>query len=188
MARSNKSRRVKKSTRRGKKGRRFTRRQRGGMAMNPAGVDDKTMLSSSSQSLAQGVDYNKIHAGQHGGGAPMMGAPVGTTGVLDSSLRSAARIGPLDDSVAAIQGMSDQSGGRRRRNVRRRGGKKSKKSKKGKGRRRNTRRQYGGANFNPADVSAPGSLLSPAMEQKALMGMNPEWKLAADPTSFAPKA
>lgn len=188
MARSNKSRRVKKSTRRGKKGRRFTRRQRGGMAMNPAGVDDKTMLSSSSQSLAQGVDYNKIHAGQHGGGMQMMGAPVGTTGVLDSSLRSAARIGPLDDSVAAIQGMKDQSGGRRRGGRRgRRGGKKSKKSKKG--RRRNTRRQYGGANSNPADVSAPGMLLSPAMESKALMGMNTaEWKLAANPTSFAPKA
>jgi len=30
-------------------------------------------------------------------------------------------------------------------------------------------------------------LLSPADEARALGGMNPEWKLATDPTAFAPK-
>lgn len=39
-----------------------------------------------------------------------------------------------------------------------------------------------------ADYSSPGMLLSPAMENRALLGMHTqEWKLAADPTSFAPK-
>ena len=48
------------------------------------------------------------------------------------------------------------------------------------------RKQRGGAS-NPADYASPSMLLSPAMEAKALGGMNPEWKLAADPTAFAPK-
>jgi hypothetical protein len=74
-------------------------------------------------SLAQGKEFVEIHQGQRGGGAPLMGAPVGYTGMLDESLRASARIGPLDDSVRAIQGMSDmpapavatpeQTGGRR---------------------------------------------------------------------------
>jgi hypothetical protein len=37
------------------------------------------------------------------------------------------------------------------------------------------------------DYSAPGMLLSPAGEARALAGMNPEWKLATDPSAFAPK-
>ena len=54
-----------------------------------------------------------------------------------------------------------------------------------------TRRQRGGAASSlshAADYSSPGMLLSPAMENRALMGMHTqEWKLAADPTSFAPR-
>lgn len=38
-----------------------------------------------------------------------------------------------------------------------------------------------------ADYGAPGMLLSPADQAKALGGMNPEWKLATDPASFNPK-
>jgi hypothetical protein len=37
------------------------------------------------------------------------------------------------------------------------------------------------------DYSTPGMLLSPSAERAALGHMNPEWKLAADPSSFAPK-
>ena len=54
-----------------------------------------------------------------------------------------------------------------------------------------TRRQRGGAASSlshAADYSSPGMLLSPAMENRALMGMHTqEWKLAEDPTSFAPR-
>jgi hypothetical protein len=49
---------------------------------------------------------------------------------------------------------------------------------------------YGGGGYQaatPADYSSPGMLLSPDAEARALMGMNKEWALAADPTSFAPK-
>jgi hypothetical protein len=73
------------------------------------------MMGPSNQSVAQGQDYLRIHAGQHGGAAPYAGAPVGYTGVLDSSLREAARIQPLDQSLSKIQGMSDQSGGGKKR-------------------------------------------------------------------------
>jgi hypothetical protein len=45
----------------------------------------------------------------------------------------------------------------------------------------------GGMLARPADYSAPGMLLSPSMEAKALMTMNPEWRLAENPAAFAPK-
>ena len=89
--------------------RRMNRRRRtqGGGA---ASVTDTSMNSMSKQSLAQGSDYQSIHSNQHGGMAP-----VGYTGMLDDSLRSYARVGVLDQSVAAASGMSDQGGGGRRK-------------------------------------------------------------------------
>lgn len=50
-------------------------------------------------------------------------------------------------------------------------------------------RQRGGAGYQVGpsqSYDSPGMLLPPAMENKALMGMNPEWGLAKDPSSFAP--
>ena len=176
--------------------RRNRNRQRaGGMPfMVPAGVNDKTMKSPSSQSLAQGVDYDKIHMGQHGGAyTPMSGAPVGDQGLLDSSLRSVARIGPVDEAIASIQGMSDQSGGRRysrprgsKKASRRRGSKKASRRRGSKKASRRRRQRGGSTNYRPADSSAPGTLLPPSMESRAVGGMNPEWKLAENPNSFAP--
>jgi hypothetical protein len=186
------------------------RRQSGGMAP----VTMPSLLSPSSASMAQGQDYARIHAAQHGGAAVSLAAaaPVGYTGMLDDSLRATARITPLDQSIGAIQGMRDQSGGgRRRRGASKRGGKAmrrrmvaaTRRLKKLKMRllkamkrmsRRSRRlggRQRGGASYqysNQADYGAPGMLLSPAQEAKALQTMNTvEWRLAADPTSFAPK-
>ena len=158
-----------------------SRRQRGGL--NPASVNDKTMMSPSSQSLAQGAEYNKIHMGQHGGAyTPMAGAPVGDQGLLDSALRGVARIGPVDQAIASIQGMKDQSGGRRGKKSSRRGKKSSRRGKKS-----SRRRQRGGSSYyRPADASGPTALLPPSMESRAVGGMNPEWKLAENPTSFAP--
>lgn len=172
--------------------RKHSRRQRGGM--NPASVNDKTMMSPSSQSLAQGAEYNKIHMGQHGGAfTPMSGAPVGDQGLLDSALRGVARIGPVDQAIASIQGMSDQSGGRRnkKKSSRRNKKKSSRRNKKSSSRRNkkksSRRRQRGGSShYRPADASAPPLLLPPSMESRAVGGMNPEWKLAENPTSFAP--
>lgn len=157
--------RVKRNTRKGKRSsRRSSRRsrQRGGWQN----------LSPADLSAAQGTEYKNIHKGQYGGAfTGMEGAPVGTTGVLDESLRATARVSTLDNSVAAIQGMSDQSGGGRRRRSR-----------------RSRRKQGGGAQaLDPADYSAPTHLLSAGAEAKALMQMSPEWKLAENPLSFAPK-
>jgi len=181
-------RRGKKNTRRSRKGSkksRYSRRMRGGwQRMSPAGVNDNTMMGPSQLSYAQGREFNGIHAEQHGGGH-LQGAPVGTTGMLDSSLRADARVSPTDDSIGAIQGMSDQSGGYRRKGRSRRS-KRSKRSKRGS--KRSRRSMRGGAMplMTPSDYHAPGHLLSPSMESKALMAMNPEWKLAENPGSFAP--
>jgi len=136
-------------------------------------------MFSSSQNLAQGRDYQMLHEGQHGGGTMYQGAPVGTTGVLDSSLAEAARINPTLASYSQIQGMRDQDGGARRR---RKGSKRSRRS-----RRSRRKMMYGGGGIAPADYSAPGTILPPAMERVALNGMNPEMRLAQDPTYYAPK-
>jgi len=154
------------------------------------------MQAAGKQNLMQGGEYDKMHIKQHGGG-DLEGAPVGTTGVLDSSLRGAAHLDPLDKSFAGIQGMSDQAGGGRRRK-----GRSSRRNNMRRSSRRNNmrrssrrnqmggkrRRQRGGTYLNPADISTPGTLLPDGMAQKALSGMNPEWKLAQDPQAFAPKA
>lgn len=191
-------------------------------------MNDASMNSAKGLSMEQGKEYASLHAGQHGGAAVSLAAaaPLGYTGMLDESLRAIARVGPIDQAIGQIQGMSDQSGGARRR---RRGtyrlrnaarnfrygfthpvkvtrkrtavlfknlksslkrlskavknvAKPSKMSK------RRRMRGGAGAQIGPmADYAAPGMLLGPAQEARALMGMNPEWKLAADPTSFAPK-
>ena len=183
--------RVKRNTRKGKRSSR-SRRQRGGWQN----------LTPSNLSAAQGTEYKDIHKGQYGGAQMSMeGAPVGTTGVLDESLRATARVTPLDDSVGAIQGMSDQSGGSRRRGSRRKNGANTGGSRRrrrrgsrrkngacGGGSRRRRRRHSGGGDLSAAaDYSAPTHLLSAGAEAKALMQQNPEWSLAKDPSSFAPK-
>ena len=190
-ATTRKNRRV---SRKGPKGRKASRRasrraaQRGGwVVLSPAALNDASMVDAGKQNLAQGGEYKQLHAGQYGGGAPLLGAPVGETGVLDSSLRTAAMVGPLDRSLAAIQGMSDQSGGARRKRKASRKGRKA--SRKGRKNRRNSRKNLrGGAALHPADFGAPGTLLPADLQSKALATMNPEWKLAENPASFAPKA
>lgn len=145
---------------------------------------DSTSSSPSKMMLGQGNEYQSLHAGQHGGAVAInpSPAPPGYTGVLEDGLRGQAWVSPIDESLKAIQGMSDQAGGARRR---RRGSKRSG-SKRG---RRGSKRMRGGAAYsiaNAQDFGAPGMLLSPGQEQAALGGMNPEWKLAMDPNSFAP--
>jgi hypothetical protein len=185
------------------------RNQRGGQAP----VGNASMAPMSAQQLAQGGDYLALHKGQYGGsscGAPMQrggaavslaaAAPVGYTGMLDDSLRGVARVGPLDQSIGAIQGMRDQSGGARRKRggaaaarkaiaAARRATKRARQTlaKLFRRMRKATRQRGGAAGLSPADYGAPGALLSGADQVKAMMGQNPEWRLAADPAAFAPK-
>jgi len=176
-----------------KRGRKVSRRRmRGGAQIAPAGLGDTSMSASSRMSMGQGNDYLRLHQGQHGGAAVSLAAaaPMGYTGMLDDSLRATARVGVLDQSMDAIQGMQD--GGARRKKGRGRMNHKLimamlKKLSKKMGK---TRRQRGGMPYaltQAQDYSTPGMLLSPSAERAALGHMNPEWKLAADPGSFAPK-
>lgn len=177
-------------------GTRKNRRTTGGGEMNPMELNDTSMRSATNMSLAQGGDFANIHREQHGGMAP-----VGYTGVLDDSLRGSARLLPTDDSFRQIAGLSDQTGGKRKkgrkgRKTSRKARKASRKTKKGrkgsrKGRktsRRNRRQMKGGMReLGYMDANAPGMLLPPSLEAKALSTMNAEWKLAENPSSFAPK-
>ena len=130
---------------------RSRRRQHGGAA--------------ASLSLPQGVDFASRHMNQHGG-ALLTGAPVGYTGMLPPELRMVARVGGLDDSIAAAAGQRDpdqmplpvlaQKGGRRRKS-----GRKSRKSRK-------ERKQHGGfRHIEGAPLSASTSLLPPHLAAKA---------------------
>ena len=98
-----------------KRNKRSTRgkKHRGG-ALSPANVNDASMMGPSKLSTAQGMDYTRIHQGQHGGASFANAAPVGYQGLLDPSLRASAHLGPLDAATAAASGMRDQAGGRRK--------------------------------------------------------------------------
>ena len=180
--------------RRVKRASRKTRKMRGGwQRLNPASVNDESMAGPTKMSNAQGQEYDALHEGQHGGGLGE-GAPVGDTGMLDAALRVNARVTPIDNSISAIQGMSDQAGGRHggsRRGSRRHGGSRrrnggSRRRNGGSKRRTYRKRQGGGSTLMPASADAPGMILPGSAG--AERGMNPEWKLAHDPTSFIPNA
>ena len=118
--------------------------------------------------------------------------------MLPQGLHDSARVSPLDASIRAIQGFNDQAGGKRKRKGTRKGRKGRKVSRKGRKATRKNRkatrknrknRKYNGGAYSlssAADFASPGMLLDSALEAKALSGMNAEWKLAANPGSFAP--
>jgi hypothetical protein len=88
----------------------------GAQVIVPASLGDTSMSASSRMNMGQGSDYLRLHQGQYGGAAVSLAAaaPMGYTGMLDDSLRSTARVGVLDQSMDAIQGMQD-GGGRRKK-------------------------------------------------------------------------
>ena len=151
-----------------------------------APVNDASMLASSRLSLSQGGDYLSLHKGQHGGAAVSLSdsAPVGYTGVLDSSMRGAAGILAGDAAFSAASGMSDQAGGGKRNRA---AHKKilnmlKKLTKK--------RKQRGGAAYsltNAQDVSTPGELLSGRAAINAAAGQNPEWRYVENAAAYNPR-
>lgn len=164
----------------------------GKLALTPAELVDTSMKSATTASLNQGADFFGYHKAQHGGMAP-----VGTTGMLEDSLRGSARIAPLDVSLGEIRGMKDQVGGRRRRGRKasrkgrkasRKGHKASRKTRGHKGRKASRKMRGGVRELGSMDVNAPGMLLQGSLARQALSTMNHEWKLAEDPKAFAPRA
>jgi hypothetical protein len=181
---------MRKMSRKMKRGRKVSRRRMygGAQVIAPASLYDNSIGASSRMSMGQGTDYLRLHQGQHGGAAVSLAAaaPMGYTGMLDDSLRATARVGVLDQSMDAIQGMQDGGGRRKAINHKKIMAMLKKLNKK----MSKTRRQRGGMPYaltQAQDYSTPGMLLSPSAERAALGHMNPEWKLAADPGSFAPK-
>ena len=143
------------------------RRQRGGFVEMP-----------STASNLQGQNFLSKHEGQRGGMAN-----INHNEALPTDLHGAARLTGLDASFAAIQGMKDQAGGRKQRQSKhrkvhggsRKGSKKSRKT-------RRSRRMRGG----DAPVTDSPMLLSGGQEASAVAQMNPEWKLAENPSAFTP--
>ena len=167
-------------------------RMRGGES-SPASTGGNPMAAMVAQSLAQGQQFASMHAKQHGGAAldagPFPGA-VTEQALIPANLMNAARVAPLNSALTAIANMKDpgQAGGARRRKGRKMSHKGSKKSRKTSRKSRKTRKMRGGAAYdsNPAPFGGPSMLLDSSQMGKALSGMNAEWKLAEDPSSFAP--
>jgi hypothetical protein len=164
-----------KHSRRGRKSRKSMkktsrrRKQRGG---NPSALN-----------LLQGQQYRATHMNQYGGGASLVGAPLGDSGMLPDDLRMAARITPLDAANSEISGMRDegvaapmtQSGGRRKSRTKksrksskkaRKSTKKSRKPSKKVRKSKGSRRQRGGA-LEGAPYNGPSMLISPSMAARA---------------------
>ena len=187
------SRKHRKAHRKGSRKHRMShRRMRGGQApVNYANPGPMGL------NLAQGQQFAEFHKAQHGGAyGPYPGA-VDQATVLPADLTAAARLLPLNASFAEIRGMSDQAGGKRRRG--RKGSRKSRKGRKGSRKQRggvlvrwgggSRRRSLRGGSYAemrfPMPVGEEGKMLIPAGLQ-AQAGLNPEWKLAENPMSFAP--
>jgi hypothetical protein len=173
---------------------------------DPASVSDTSMTMSQKDSFAQGEQFAGIHKDQHGGagiqlvgggaGIQLVGGGLGSypdsvvASTLPSELNASARIGPLNQAIAAIQGMKDQAGGRRRSNRKNRSNRKTNRKNRNRknrsNRNRSCRQNGGGELFRGAPVVTNSAmLLPPGLEKQA--ALNYEWSLASDPNSFAPK-
>ncbi len=203
-----------KTSRKGRKASRRVRRQRGGEA--PVGeYGAGSGIAPMKLSLAQGQQFAAYHANQHGGAATAFGPYPGAVqeaSVLPADLVASAKLLPLNQSFDYIRQFGPSSdnpnlkGGKRRG---RKSGRKSRKSRKtvrrqrggdfvrwgaGGGRRRRASRrngscrQWGGSAAEmalPMDVAeSVKMLIPPSLQSQA--GLNPEWKLAENPASFAP--
>lgn len=156
--------------------------------------------ASSAMSLAQGNQFASYHMNQHGGEAPYPQQVVDST--LPQELHASARTQPLDGYFNDIRGLRDPNqmgAGRRKRKGRKNNmttgnimaAMRRMVTRRNMNMRRRRNNMMGGAatyNFDPASTSAPGMLLDPSTEAKAIRGMNPEWYLAKDPNSFAPRS
>ena len=178
--------------------RRRTHRRGGADALDGAPVSYHLSGSwPSRMSLGQGADYFKYHEGQHGGASLSYGAF--PAAVLDpglpAPLRGPAHLDGIDKAIADVRPLKDQGGGRRKHRKHGKTHKGSKKHHKGskkhhkgskkhhkKGRKTHKRR---GGSLGYAPFPSSGMLLS-SPKQYAQAGLNPEWKLAENPNSFAP--
>ena len=175
--RRNRNRRANRKSRRNRR----NRRMNGGYAVNnasPMELTDNSMLNPQALSLSQGNQFGALTKNMHGGMGTYPSSVLSSS--LPQNLQASARLLDLNDKYAAIAGMKDQAGGRRRR--------KSRKGRKASRKNRKSRRKSmrGGANpLGYASTDSPGMLLDAAATARA--GLNPEWQLAENPNSFAPK-
>ena len=166
--------------------------------------------------LAQGQQFASYHANQHGGSGPYAFGPypgaVNEPSFLPQELVASAHLLPLQRAFEDIKQFGPQSdltgggrrsasgfrggagfvpwGGGRRSASGFKGGRRSASTVKG-GRRsyKGGRRSYKGGSYQdlsmPMDIAESSKMLiSPQLQQQA--GLNPEWKLAENPSSFDP--
>ena len=207
MAKSRRNSRSRKASRKNRKASRKSRRNRrqSGGELNGAPLNYANP-GPAGLNLAQGQQFAAYHSGQHGGAmayGPYPGA-VQEPSVLPADLVASAHLLPLNQAFDYIRQFgpdADLKGGRRRKGSRK-GSRKGRKGRKGsrKGRKQHggvlvrwgggARRMRGGSYAemrHPMPVGEETKMLIPAGLQ-AQAGLNPEWKLAENPSSFDPIA
>ena len=172
--------------------------------------------SPSQMNIAQGKQYDSFHMNQHGGMGPYPSSVVDSLLPSDMAASARVTpLNTYINDVKGLRdpGQEAQMGGRRRmtrRNLRtarriiRRNGRTLRRMVRRDRRmmrratRRNARNSRGrfmkmrGGAVQPAldlaaSADAPGMLLDAGGEARAVRGMNPEWTLAPNPNSFAPR-
>lgn len=189
---------------------RKARSQRGGEA--PVGYSNPFPMGIN---LAQGQQFDAYHANQHGGAVGTYPDAVQQPALLPADLVPSSRLLPLDaafDYIRQFGPESDLKGGRRSSRKSRKNRKASRKNRKAsrKGRKshrkshrksqrggvlvrwggggRGSRKMRGGSAQDmghPMDVAEEVKMLIPPRLQEQA-GLNPEWRLAENPNSFAP--
>jgi hypothetical protein len=170
----------------------FHAKQHGGMAAYPMSVVDSLLPSSmaaSARVTPLNNDINEVKGLRDPGQEAQMG---GRSRMTRRNLRATRRIIRRDGRMMRRMVRRDRRVMRRatrrdKRNSRRASRSASRKSK------RNSRGRFmrGGAVQPALDLAAsadaPGMLLDAGAEARAVRGMNPEWSLAPNPNSFAPR-
>ena len=170
----------------------FHAKQHGGMAAYPMSVVDSLLpsdMAASARVTPLNNDINEVKGLRDPGQEAQMG---GRRRMTRRNLRATRRIirrngRTLRRMVRRDRRVMRRASRRNARNSRRASRRASRKSK------RNSRGRFmrGGA-VQPAldlaaSANAPGMLLDAGAEARAVRGMNPEWSLAPNPNSFAPR-
>ena len=170
----------------------FHAKQHGGMAAYPMRVVDSLLpsnMAASARVTPLNNDINEVKGLRDPGQEAQMG---GRRRMTRRNLRATRRIIRRDGRMLRRMVRRDRRVMRRATRRDKRNSRRASRSASRKSKRNNRGRFMRGGAVQPAldlaaSANAPGMLLDAGAEARAVRGMNPEWSLAPNPNSFAPR-
>ena len=170
----------------------FHAKQHGGMAAYPMSVVDSLLpsnMAASARVTPLNNDINEVKGLRDPGQEAQMG---GRRRMTRRNLRATRRIIRRDGRMLRRMVRRDRRVMRRATRRDKRNSRRASRSASRKSKRNNRGRFMRGGAVQPAldlaaSANAPGMLLDAGAEARAVRGMNPEWSLAPNPNSFAPR-